>query len=316
MEKALNNSGPAAAKPGHRAKRAEPGRRGAKDALEWLMHTIFLLCGIVAVGFVLVISVYLIISGVPAMKEIGLTDFLLGQTWAPTASDPSYGILPFILTSIYGTAGAVLIGVPIGLMTAIYLAKVADPRMAAVIHTAVELLAGIPSVVYGFFGIVVLVPMVRALGEKWDGSGNSMLTASILLAIMILPTIIGVVEPALRAVPRSDYEGALALGATHERSVYTAVVPAARSGILAGVVLGVGRAMGETMAVIMVAGNQPRMPKGILQGVRTLTGNIVIEMGYAAGLHREALIATGVVLFVFILLMNLCFSVLKRGKKA
>ena len=177
---------------------------------------------------------------------------------------------------------------------------------------AVELLAGIPSVVYGFFGIVVLVPMVRALGEKWDGSGNSMLTASILLAIMILPTIIGVVEPALRAVPRSYYEGALALGATHERSVYTAVVPAARSGILAGVVLGVGRAM----AVIMVAGNQPRMPKGILQGVRTLTGNIVIEMGYAAGLHREALIATGVVLFGFILLMNLCFSVLKRGKKA
>ena len=163
---------------------------------------------------------------------------------------------------------------------------------------------------------IFLVPMVRALGERWDGSGNSMLTASILLAIMVLPTIIGVVEPALRAVPQSYYEGALALGATHERSVYTAVVPAAKSGILAGVVLGVGRAMGETMAVIMVAGNQPRMPKGILQGVRTLTGNIVIEMGYAAGLHREALIATGVVLFVFILLMNLCFSVLKRGKKA
>ena len=161
MEKALNNSGPAAAKPGHRAKRAEPGRRGAKDALEWLMHTIFLLCGIVAVGFVLVISVYLIISGVPAMKEIGLTDFLLGQTWAPTASDPSYGILPFILTSIYGTAGAVLIGVPIGLMTAIYLAKVANPRMAAVIHTAVELLAGIPSVVYGLVGMIVLVPAVQ-----------------------------------------------------------------------------------------------------------------------------------------------------------
>ncbi len=181
---------------------------------------------------------------------------------------------------------------------------------------AVELLAGIPSVVYGFFGIVVLVPAVRALGERWDGSGNAMLTASILLAMMILPTIIGVVEPALRAVPTSDYEGALALGATHERSVYTAVVPAAKSGILAGVVLGVGRAMGETMAVIMVAGNQPRMPKGILQGVRTLTGNIVIEMGYATGLHREALIATGVVLFVFILLINLCFSALKRGKKA
>ena len=214
------------------------------------------------------------------------------------------------------SSGALLMGVPVALLTAIYLAFFCPQKLYRVLKPAVELLAGIPSVVYGFFGIVVLVPMVRALGEKWDGSGNSMLTASILLAIMILPTIIGVVEPALRAVPRSYYEGALALGATHERSVYTAVVPAARSGILAGVVLGVGRAMGETMAVIMVAGNQPRMPKGILQGVRTLTGNIVIEMGYAAGLHREALIATGVVLFVFILLMNLCFSVLKRGKKA
>ena len=225
-------------------------------------------------------------------------------------------VIVFAAGSIYVTAGALLMGVPVALLTAIYLAFFCPKKLYRVLKPAVELLAGIPSVVYGFFGIVVLVPMVRALGEKWDGSGNSMLTASILLAIMILPTIIGVVEPALRAVPRSDYEGALALGATHERSVYTAVVPAARSGILAGVVLGVGRAMGETMAVIMVAGNQPRMPKGILQGVRTLTGNIVIEMGYAAGLHREALIATGVVLFVFILLMNLCFSVLKRGKKA
>ena len=174
-------------------------------------------------------------------------------------------------------------------------------------------MAGVPSIVYGFFGLVLMVPLIRS---TFGGTGTSWLAASLLLAIMILPTIIGVVEPALRAVPRSYYEGALALGATHERSVYTAVVPAARSGILAGVVLGVGRAMGETMAVIMVAGNQPRMPKGILQGVRTLTGNIVIEMGYAAGLHREALIATGVVLFVFILLMNLCFSMLKRGKKA
>ena len=179
------------------------------------------------------------------------------------------------------------------------------------VKPAVELLAGIPSVVYGFFGIVVLVPMVRTLSEPFDGKGNSILTASILLAIMILPTIIGVVEPALRAVPRSYYEGALALGATHERSVFTAVVPAAASGVMAGIVLGIGRAMGETMAVIMVAGNQPRMPKGIFQGIRTLTGNIVIEMGYAAGLHREALIATGVVLFLFILLMNLAFSLLK-----
>ena len=284
--------------------------------LEAVMNAIFFLCGILAVGCVAVITIYMFLSGLPAIGKIGLTKFLFGKTWASTAAQPAFGILPFILTSIYGTAGAVLIGVPIGLMTAIYLAKVANPRMAAVIHTAVELLAGIPSVVYGFFGIVVLVPAVRALGERWDGSGNAMLTASILLAMMILPTIIGVVEPALRAVPTSDYEGALALGATHERSVYTAVVPAAKSGILAGIVLGVGRAMGETMAVIMVAGNQPRMPKGILQGVRTLTGNIVIEMGYAADLHREALIATGVVLFVFILLINLCFSALKRGEKA
>ena len=217
---------------------------------------------------------------------------------------------------VLSLAGALLLGVPVALLTAVYLAFFCPKGLYRVLKPAVELLAGIPSVVYGFFGIVVLVPAVRALGERWDGSGNAMLTASILLAMMILPTIIGVVEPALRAVPTSDYEGALALGATHERSVYTAVVPAAKSGILAGIVLGVGRAMGETMAVIMVAGNQPRMPKGILQGVRTLTGNIVIEMGYATGLHREALIATGVVLFVFILLINLCFSALKRGKKA
>ena len=288
-----------------------------KQALERVIHGVFLLLGLVTVGCVLLITIYLIVSGIPAIRKIGLVPFLFGKVWASTSkTNPQYGILPFILTSVYGTAGAIVLGVPIGFFTAVYLAKLAPPRLKSILSSAVSLLSGIPSVVYGFFGIVVLVPMVRALGEKWDGSGNSMLTASILLAIMILPTIIGVVEPALRAVPRSYYEGALALGATHERSVYTAVVPAARSGILAGVVLGVGRAMGETMAVIMVAGNQPRMPKGILQGVRTLTGNIVIEMGYAAGLHREALIATGVVLFVFILLMNLCFSVLKRGKKA
>ena len=227
MEKALNNSGPAAAKPGHRAKRAEPGRRGAKDALEWLMHTIFLLCGIVAVGFVLVISVYLIISGVPAMKEIGLTDFLLGQTWAPTASDPSYGILPFILTSIYGTAGAVLIGVPIGLMTAIYLAKVANPRMAAVIHTAVELLAGIPSVVYGLVGMIVLVPGIqKAFGLS---SGACLLAAIVVLAIMILPSIISVSETSLRAVPEEYEQASLALGATHLETVFRVTLPAARS---------------------------------------------------------------------------------------
>ena len=259
--------------------------------LERVMEYVFLAAACVSVLCVALICAFLLANGLPAMGEIGVLKFLSGTRWKPGAD--IYGIFPMIVGSVYVTAG-----------------------LYRVLKPAVELLAGIPSVVYGFFGIVVLVPAVRALGERWDGSGNAMLTASILLAIMILPTIIGVVEPALRAVPTSYYEGALALGATHERSVYTAVVPAAKSGILAGIVLGVGRAMGETMAVIMVAGNQPRMPKGILQGVRTLTGNIVIEMGYATGLHREALIATGVVLFVFILLINLCFSALKRGKKA
>ena len=282
--------------------------------LERVMEYVFLAAACVSVLCVALICAFLLANGLPAMGEIGVLKFLSGTRWKPGAD--IYGIFPMIVGSVYVTAGALLLGVPVALLTAVYLALFCPKGLYRVLKPAVELLAGIPSVVYGFFGIVVLVPAVRALGERWDGSGNAMLTASILLAIMILPTIIGVVEPALRAVPTSDYEGALALGATHERSVYTAVVPAAKSGILAGIVLGVGRAMGETMAVIMVAGNQPRMPKGILQGVRTLTGNIVIEMGYATGLHREALIATGVVLFVFILLMNLCFSVLKRGKKA
>ena len=285
-----------------------------KARREKAMELVFLAAACVSILCVLLICLFLLANGLPAMVEIGPLKFLSGKTWKPGAD--IYGIFPMILGSIFVTAGALILGVPIALLTAIQLSFFCPERLYRVIKPAVELLAGIPSVVYGFFGIVVLVPFVRALGEPWDGSGNSMLTASILLAIMILPTIVGVVEPALRAVPRSYYEGALALGATHERSVYTAVVPAASSGILAGIVLGIGRAMGETMAVIMVAGNQARMPKGILQGIRTLTGNIVIEMGYAAGLHREALIATGVVLFVFILLINLSFSALKRRKKA
>lgn len=312
MEKALNNSGPAAAKPGHRAKRAEPGRRGAKDALEWLMHTIFLLCGIVAVGFVLVISVYLIISGVPAMKEIGLTDFLLGQTWAPTASDPSYGILPFILTSIYGTAGAVLIGVPIGLMTAIYLAKVANPRMAAVIHTAVELLAGIPSVVYGLVGMIVLVPGIqKAFGLS---SGACLLAAIVVLAIMILPSIISVSETALNAVPKEYEEASLALGATEIETYFRVSVPAAKSGIAASIVLGIGRAIGEAMAVIMVAGNVANMP-GLFQSVRFLTTAVSSEMAYASGLQRQALFSIALVLFLFIMLINIVLNTLLKRKK-
>ena len=274
------------------------------------MALVFLLAALVSILCVGLICVFLFANGIPAMREIGVLDFLLGRTWKP--GNDIYGIFPMIVGSVYVTGGALLLGVPIALLTAVYLAYFCPDGLYRLLKPAVELLAGIPSVVYGFFGIVVLVPFVRTISEPLDGKGNSIATASILLAIMILPTIIGVVEPALRAVPRSYYEGALALGATHERSVYTAVVPAAGSGILAGIVLGVGRAMGETMAVIMVTGNQARMPKGIFQGIRTLTGNIVIEMGYAAGLHRDSLIATGVVLFAFILIINLAFSALKR----
>ena len=274
------------------------------------MALVFLLAALVSILCVGLICIFLFANGIPAIREIGVPEFLLGRTWKP--GNDIYGIFPMIVGSVYVTGGALLLGVPIALLTAVYLAYFCPDGLYRLLKPAVELLAGIPSVVYGFFGIVVLVPFVRTISEPLDGKGNSIATASILLAIMILPTIIGVVEPALRAVPRSYYEGALALGATHERSVYTAVVPAAGSGILAGIVLGVGRAMGETMAVIMVAGNQARMPKGIFQGIRTLTGNIVIEMGYAAGLHREALIATGVVLFAFILIINLAFSALKR----
>ena len=277
---------------------------------EQAMALVFLLAALVSILCVGLICVFLFANGIPAIREIGVPEFLLGRTWKP--GNDIYGIFPMIVGSVYVTGGALLLGVPIALLTAVYLAYFCPDGLYRLLKPAVELLAGIPSVVYGFFGIVVLVPFVRAIGEPWNGKGSSIATASILLAIMILPTIIGVVEPALRSVPRSYYEGALALGATHERSVYTAVVPAAGSGILAGIVLGVGRAMGETMAVIMVAGNQARMPKGIFQGIRTLTGNIVIEMGYAAGLHREALIASGVVLFAFILIINLAFSALKR----
>ena len=281
---------------------------------ERAMALVFLLAALVSILCVGLICAFLFDNGIPAMREIGVPDFLLGRTWKP--GNDIYGIFPMIVGSVYVTGGALVLGVPIALLTAVYLAYFCPKGLYRLLKPAVELLAGIPSVVYGFFGIVVLVPFVRAIGEPWNGKGSSIATASILLAIMILPTIIGVVEPALRAVPRSYYEGALALGATHERSVYTVVAPAARSGILAGIVLGVGRAMGETMAVIMVAGNQARMPKGIFQGIRTLTGNIVIEMGYATGLHREALIATGVVLFAFILIINLAFSALKRRDAA
>ncbi len=273
---------------------------------EKIMEIVFLLAACVSILAVALICVFLFANGIPAMKKIGFADFLLGTTWKP--GNDIYGIFPMILGSIYVTAGAIIIGVPIGLLTAVFLAWYCPEKIYKVVKPAVELLAGIPSVVYGFFGMVMIVPTIR---YNMGGTGSSILAASILLGIMILPTIIGVSESAIRAVPGSYYEGSLALGATHERSIFRAVLPAAKSGIFAGIILGVGRAIGETMAVIMVAGNQARVPNGILKGVRTLTANIVMEMGYAEGLHREALIATGVVLFVFILVINLAFSIVK-----
>ena len=275
---------------------------------ETLMKGIFLLAACASILAVALICLFLFANGLPAIGKIGIFDFLLGKVWKP--GNDLYGILPMILGSIYVTAGAIVVGVPIGILTAVFMAKFCPKGLYWFLKPAVELLAGIPSVVYGFFGLVVIVPLIRELFP--DSKGTSMLAASLLLGIMILPTIIGVSESAIRAVPESYYEGGLALGASHERSVFFATLPAAKSGILAGVILGIGRAIGETMAVIMVAGNQPRMPAGLLKGVRTLTSNIVMEMGYAADLHREALIATAVVLFVFILLINLLFSVLKR----
>ena len=276
------------------------------------MQYVFLAAALVSILAVLLICVFLFANGIPAMGEIGLFKFLLGKEWSPTDVPPVFGIFPMLLGSIYVTAGAIIAGVPVGIFTAVFLARFCPPFLYKILKPATELLAGIPSVVYGFFGLVVLVPFVR---NTFGGNGSSILTASLLLGMMILPTIIGVSESAIRAVPESYYEGAIALGASHERSVFFAVLPAAGSGIMTGVILGVGRAIGETMAVIMVAGNQARMPAGLFKGVRTLTANIVIEMGYAADLHRGALIATGVVLFVFILIINLLFSLLKRRSR-
>ena len=276
---------------------------------EKIMKAVFFATACISILAVGLICIFLFANGMPGIREIGLFKFLFGTTWRPGNGD--YGILPMILGSLYVTAGAIIIGVPIGILTAAFLARFCPARWYPLIKTGVELMAGIPSVVYGFFGLVVLVPFVR---NTIGGKGYSILTASILLGIMILPTIVNVSESAIRAVPKSYYEGSLALGATHERSVYRMVLPAAKSGIFAGVILGIGRAIGETMAVIMVAGNQPvmRAPNELLKGVCTLTANIVIEMGYAQDLHRKALIATGVVLFVFILIINISFSLVKR----
>lgn len=281
-----------------------------KKYKEQVMHAVFFIAACASVLAVALICLFLFVNGIPAMKEIGIFKFLLGTMWKP--GNNIYGILPMIMGSIYVTAGAILIGVPIGILTSVFMASYCPKKVYRFLKSAIDLLAGIPSVVYGFFGLMMLVPLIRDLFHK--GNGSSILSASILLGIMILPTIIGVTESAIRAVPSNYYEGSLALGATKERSLFFVVLPAAKSGLIAGVVLGVGRAIGETMAIVMVAGNQARMPAGILRGVRTMTSNIVLEMGYAADLHREALIATGVVLFVFILIINFCVARLNKGE--
>lgn len=279
---------------------------------EGAARVVFALAAALSILAVGLICVFLFVNGVPAMVEIGIPDFLLGTTWRP--ANDIYGIFPMIIGSIYVTAGALIFGVPAGLLTAIFLSRFASAKVAAFLKSGVELLAGIPSVVYGFFGLMIIVPFIRL---NAPGNGLSLLAASILLGIMILPTVITVAKNALDAVPQSYYEGALALGATHERSVLRVLVPAAISGIMAGVVLGIGRAIGETMAVVMVAGNQPIIPASVFDGVRTMTANIVLEMGYAADLHRGALIATGVVLFVFILLISTLFNAMKkRGERS
>lgn len=281
--------------------------------LEKGMAGLFFLCACMSIVAVVLICYFLFANGIPAMKEIGFADFLLGTQWSPKNTPASYGILPMIIGSVCVTIGAIIIGVPIGVLTATFLARFCPKRLHSMLEPMVQLMAGIPSIIYGFFGLVVLVPLMRQIPGC---TGVSLLAAAILLGIMILPTVINLSESAIRAVPESYYEGSLALGATHERSVFYAVLPAAKSGIMAAIVLGIGRAIGETMAVIMVAGNQARIPTGLLKGVRTMTANIVLEMGYAEGLHREALIATGVVLFVFILIINISFAVMKRkGEK-
>lgn len=280
--------------------------------LEVFMNLLFFVCGLIAVVFVLFISIYLIVSGLPAIREIGLVDFLFGTEWASTAAEPKFGILPFILTSIYGTAGAIVLGVPVGFMTAVFLAKVAPPRLASLVRPAVDLLAGIPSVVYGLIGMMVLVPAVRVAFHLPDGA--SLFCAILVLAVMILPSIISVSETALKAVPKEYEEASLALGATHIETVFRVSVPAASSGIAASIVLGIGRAIGEAMAVIMVAGDVANMP-GLFQSVRFLTTAVSSEMAYASGLQRQALFSIALVLFLFIMLINIVLNTLLKRKK-
>lgn len=284
-------------------------RISLSNVKEVLMKILFLLCACISILAVAVICIFIFANGVPAIGKIGFTDFIFGTHWRPNSGE--FGIFPMIVASIYVTAGAIVIGVPIGILTAVFLACYCPKKIYKVIKPLINLLASIPSVVYGFFCLVVVVPIIQELTHT---SGKGILTASILLDIMILPTIINTTESSIRAVPNMYFEGSLALGATKERSIFRTVIPAAKSGIMAGIILSIGRAIGETMAVVMVAGNQAIMPKSITSGVRTLTSNIVMEMAYATGLHREALIATAVVLFVFILIINICFSIVIRKK--
>lgn len=289
-------------------------KRNKKRLFEDAVHGVFLLLGLVTVGCVLLITVYLVISGIPAIREIGLFDFLFGKTWASTAAEPAYGILPFILTSIYGTAGAIVLGVPIGFLTAVWLAKVAKPAVRSVIESAVSLLAGIPSVVYGLVGMLILVPGIRKLFNVPDGA--SLLAAIIVLAIMILPSIVKVSLTALEAVPKEYEDASLALGATPTETYFRVSVPAAKSGIAAAVVLGVGRAIGEAMAVMMVAGNVPNLPDSLFQSVCFLTTAVAKEMSYSSGLQRQALFSIALVLFLFIMLINAALNFfLKRDKE-
>ena len=286
---------------------------GAHNALEQTMHLVFLLFGVVTIGFVLLISIYLIAAGLPAIREIGLVDFLFGKTWASTAAEPKFGVLPFILTSIYGTAGAILIGVPVGFMTAVFLAKVAPRSLAGLVRPAVDLLAGIPSVVYGLVGMIILVPAIRTAFGLADGA--CLLAAIVVLAIMILPSIISVSETALNAVPKEYEEASLALGAAEIETYFRVSVPAAKSGIAASIVLGIGRAIGEAMAVMMVAGNVANMPS-LFQSVRFLTTAVASEMSYSSGLQRQALFSIALVLFLFIMLINVTLNaLLKRNKE-
>ena len=278
--------------------------------LEFLMKIVFLICACISIAAVIMICVFMFANGVPAIKEIGFVKFLFGTEWRP--GQGLYGIGPMIVGSIYVTAGAMVVGVPIGLLTAVFLAKYSSKKIYKIVKPMVNLMAGIPSIIFGFFGLVVIIPAIQSM---FDTSGKGILAASLLLGMMILPTVINTSEAAIRAVPESYYEGALALGATKERSIFKTVILAAKSGVMSGIILGMGRAIGETMAVVMVAGNQAILPDSILSGTRTLTSNIVLEMAYATGLQRRALIGTAVVLFVFILIINVCFSTLNRKKE-